>query len=282
MLVIGLTGSIATGKSTASQTLSSPPLSLPVIDADKLAREVVEPGTPGYAAIVARFGPTTSDLLLPESESMPKDGLTGHGRPLDRAALGRRVFGSDPQRVGDRQALNGIVHPAVRRAMVRKVLGAYVRGAWAVVLDVPLLFESGLDVFCGVVLVVGMRDKISQIKRLLARDRGLGGKMTEDEARGRIESQESIETKVLRLRERGTKWGSEIWNDGAKEELPAKLTAFVDNEVHKWSPNWWHTLLWAFPPLALLSAAWTIYWAGKARKQFEEKTKAEKEGKAKL
>ena len=113
MLLIGLTGSIATGKSTVSSLLSQAPYSLPVIDADLLARKVVEPGTPGYAAIVSYFGPSTPDLLL---SSEP-------GAPLNRPALGRRVFGDDEQRRKDRAVLNGIVHPAVRKEMFKAVVG---------------------------------------------------------------------------------------------------------------------------------------------------------------
>ncbi|KAL2164429.1 hypothetical protein VTH06DRAFT_3645, partial [Thermothelomyces fergusii] len=108
MLLIGLTGSIATGKSTVSALLSQPPYSLPIIDADLLARQVVEPGTRGYREIVAYFGPSTPDLLVPAGPDMPEDGPTGQGRPLNRPALGRRVFGDDEQRRRDRAALNAI------------------------------------------------------------------------------------------------------------------------------------------------------------------------------
>ena len=68
MLLLGLTGSIATGKSTVSSVLSNAPYKIPIIDADVLARRVVEPGTPGYKKIVAHFSSTTPDLLLPPSE----------------------------------------------------------------------------------------------------------------------------------------------------------------------------------------------------------------------
>src|SRR4051794_36904128 len=105
MLLIGLTGSIATGKSTVSSILSASPYSLPIVDADLLARKVVEPGTPGYRAIVSYFGPSTPDLLLPAGHDMPENGPTGQGRPLNRPALGKRVFGSDEQRKKDRQKL---------------------------------------------------------------------------------------------------------------------------------------------------------------------------------
>ncbi|CRK41361.1 hypothetical protein BN1723_005095 [Verticillium longisporum] len=152
MLFIGLTGSIATGKSTVSSILSQPPYSIPIIDADLLAREVVEPGTSGYAAIVSHFASSTPDLLVPASETMPARGPDGKGRPLNRPALGRRVFGDTPERRADRAVLNGIVHPAVRWAMYRAILRCYLRGNWAVVLDVPLLFEAGMDRMCGITM----------------------------------------------------------------------------------------------------------------------------------
>ena len=78
MLLIGLTGSIATGKSTVSSLLQQPPYSLPVIDADLLARKVVEPGTRGYRKIVNYFGPTTPDLLQEDPDGKFKE----HGAPL--------------------------------------------------------------------------------------------------------------------------------------------------------------------------------------------------------
>ena len=104
MLLLGLTGSIATGKSTVSSLLRQKPYSLPIIDADLIARQVVEPGTAGYNAIVKYFLPSTPDLLLPEESSTPR------GRPLNRPALGRRVFGAGPdkERDGKNEASEGI------------------------------------------------------------------------------------------------------------------------------------------------------------------------------
>lgn len=122
MLLLGLTGSIATGKSTVSNLLRSPPYNIPIIDADVIARKVVEPGTPGYNKIVSYFGPSTPDLLLPASDPICgglEKGKDGKGRPLNRPALGKRVFGMEEGRVKDRAVLNGIVHPAVRTEMRR-------------------------------------------------------------------------------------------------------------------------------------------------------------------
>ncbi|KAK3682634.1 dephospho-CoA kinase-domain-containing protein [Podospora appendiculata] len=255
MLLIGLTGSIATGKSTVSSLLSAPPYSLPVIDADQLARKVVEPGTPGYRAIVGYFGPSTPDLLVPVSESMPVDGPDGKGRPLNRPALGRRVFGDDPQVRRDREKLNGIVHPAVRWAMFSAALRAYLSGARAVVLDVPLLFESGLDRFCGTVLVVAVRDPAVQMRRLRERDAHL----TLKDAENRVMSQGDVRVKARRCELRGGKGrGVVVWNDGGREELGREV-ARAWGEIERASPAWWSWGLWACPPAAVAVAVWSFW-----------------------
>jgi dephospho-CoA kinase len=108
---------------------------LPLIDADVLAREVVEPKTAGFKSIVRHFGP---DRVLKE------DGT------LDRAALGEIVF-NDPE---ERKWLNGVIHPAVKKAMVNRLIGYWLRGEWCVVVDVPLLIEAGLWRWVGEVVVV--------------------------------------------------------------------------------------------------------------------------------
>jgi dephospho-CoA kinase len=243
MLILGLTGSIATGKSTVSKLLSQPPYSLPIIDADLIARQVVEPGTPGYDAIVKHFGPTTPDLLLPEAG--PK------GRPLNRPALGRRVFGGGEEKEGDRKVLNGIVHPAVRKEMYKQMAWAYAKGSWAVVLDVPLLFESGWERYCGSIIVVGVSDPAIQIQRLRARDSHL----TEEDARNRVMSQGDIREKAKRCERRGKGWGVVVWNDGDKEDLEKQVHK-VMSEVRTESPWWWGTAFWICPPLA---AVWGLY-----------------------
>ncbi|KAL8788292.1 MAG: hypothetical protein Q9195_007348, partial [Heterodermia aff. obscurata] len=180
MLLIGLTGNIATGKSTVARILSSPPYSLPLIDADLLAREVVLPGTPAYRQIIDHFGPTTPDLLLPPATppSSPSSQPQAQ-QPLDRAALGRRVFGSTPARQRDRAVLNSIIHPAVRWAIFYRVLACYLRGHWAVVLDIPLLYESALDPYVSFVLLVAARPE-TQMQRLRARDPHLSAREAED------------------------------------------------------------------------------------------------------
>ena len=107
---------------------------IPVIDADMLARQVVEPGTPALKAIVAEFG---SDILLENGS-------------LNREKLGGIVFRNEAKR----RRLNAIVHPAVRRAMIWAVVRCWMGGERMCVLDVPLLIEAGIWRWVGKVVVV--------------------------------------------------------------------------------------------------------------------------------
>lgn len=133
MDVVGLTGGIAAGKSTVARRLAE--LGAVVIDADQLARDAVQPGSPGLAAIVDRF----SAAVLAEDGS------------LDRPALGRIVFADDEAR----QALNGIVHPEVRRLYADAVADARARDPRAVIVyDVPLLAEARAADEFGTIVVV--------------------------------------------------------------------------------------------------------------------------------
>jgi dephospho-CoA kinase len=149
MLLVGLTGNIASGKSTVARRLTARGAAL--IDADVLARRAVEVGTPAYQAIVERWG---EGVLSPD----------GH---LDRPALRQRVFG-DPEEL---EALNEIVHPEVARMRDALVEDARRRGERIVVADIPLLFERNLvDDFDRIVLVDAPR--AMRLDRLV-RDRGL-------------------------------------------------------------------------------------------------------------
>lgn len=263
MLFLGLTGSIATGKSTVSSLLSRAPYSLPVIDADLIARQVVEPGTSGYNAIVRHFLPTTPDLLLPDA--------TPKGRPLNRPALGRRVFGAGEERERDRKILNGIVHPAVRREMYKQMVYAYLRGHWAVVLDVPLLFESGWERYCGTVLVVGVSDAKIQIQRLRARDAHL----TEEDARNRVMSQGDVREKAERCLKRGPDRGVVVWNDGDRAKLEKDIEK-VMQRVRRGSPKWWSLLLWVCPPLAGVVGVISWWRMRRVQIEWEEERKRER------
>ncbi|KAL5114747.1 Dephospho-CoA kinase cab5 [Pleosporales sp. CAS-2024a] len=268
MLVLGLTGSIATGKSSVSSLLSQSPYSLPIIDADVIARQVVEPGTAGYDAIVEYFSPSTPDLLLPDA--------TPRGRPINRPALGRRVFGAGSSQERDRKMLNSIVHPAVRKEMYRQMLWAYLRGHWAVVLDVPLLYESGWERYCGTILVVGVTDPEIQIQRLRNRDAHL----TAEDARNRVMSQYDVRVKAERCLRRGAGRGVVVWNDGDRAHLENEVKR-VMMDVRRRSPGWWTTACWAVPPLGVLAALWSWYRMRKVQLQWEEEEK-KKKAKARL
>lgn len=270
MLLLGLTGSIATGKSTVSQILSSPPHNLPVVDADKVARQVVEPGTAGYKKIVDYFGPSTPDLLVePTPEDGGEHGHNGKGRPLNRPALGKRVFGEGQE--SDRKVLNGIVHPAVRKEMYRQMLIAYLRGFWAVVLDVPLLFESGWEAMCGTIMVVAVRDPKIQMRRLRERDEHL----SEEDAQNRVDSQWDVRDKAEKCLSRGEKAGVVVWNDGSQEELRREVDR-VMAVVRRGSPPWWGWILLLFPPLAALTGTWSYVRMWWIRRQWESKQRKEK------
>jgi dephospho-CoA kinase len=137
LLVIGLTGNIASGKSTVARLLSE--RGATIIDADVLARRTVDPGAPAHAAIVARWG---------------KSVLSADGT-VDREALRHLVFGNP----AELEALNSIVHPHVRALRDELVEQARARGDQIVVCDIPLLFERGMvDDFDRIVLVDAPRD----------------------------------------------------------------------------------------------------------------------------
>lgn len=189
MLRVGLTGGIGSGKSEVSRRLVARGAVL--IDADLLAREVVEPGTPGLAAIVEAFG---REVLL-------ADGT------LDREALGRIVF-ADPE---SRKRLNAIVHPLVGAATTARFEAALAADPAAIVVhDVPLLVESGLGRAYDAVVVVAARPE-TQLHRLVA----LRG-MTEADARARMAAQASLEDRLAVATH-------VIWNDGALDELDAQV-----------------------------------------------------------
>lgn len=162
------------------------------------------------------------------------------------------MFGDSDERKKDRAVLNGIVHPAVRLEMYKQLLYCYLRGNWAVVLDVPLLFESGLDTLCGTVLVVAVSDPVIQMKRLRERDPHL----TAEDAENRVKSQGDVREKAKRCEARGKGMGVVVWNDKGKEELRGELER-VMSEVRRSSPRWWGWLLLLCPPLAGLAGVWS-------------------------
>jgi len=142
--VVGITGGIGSGKSAVTQRLEK--LGIAVVDADLVARVVVEPGTPALAAITAHFG---NDILL------------GNGQ-LDRAALRRIVF-DNPE---ERRWLEGVTHPAIREEIARQLQEAK---SDYVVLSSPLLLESGQATFAQYVVVVDVPESV-QLERTMRRD----------------------------------------------------------------------------------------------------------------
>ena len=129
MFVVGITGGIGSGKSAVTDHLET--LGITVVDADKVARVVVEPGTPGLAAIAEHFG---TDILLADGG-------------LDRAALRKIVFDNPDER----KVLEGITHPRIRDEIARQLSEA---NSPYVVLSSPLLLESGQNTFADYVVVV--------------------------------------------------------------------------------------------------------------------------------
>ncbi|WP_026422248.1 dephospho-CoA kinase [Actinokineospora inagensis] len=159
MLRVGLTGGIGSGKSTVAGRLAGH--GAVVVDSDRVAREVVEPGTPGLAAVVAEFGPGV---------------LTGDGA-LDRPALAKIVFSDDAAR----QRLNALVHPLVRERAAELVAEAPADAI--VVHDVPLLVENGMGALYHLVVIVDT--PVDERVRRLVTSRGL----TESDARARVAAQ---------------------------------------------------------------------------------------------
>lgn len=168
MLLVGLTGGIGSGKSEVTRLLAE--RGAVVVDADVVAREVVEPGSPGLARVVAEFGP---EVLRPDGS-------------LDRARLGALVF-AVPERLA---ALNAIVHPLIGQRTAELIAAAEQAGVRILVHDVPLLVESGLAQAYPVVVVVAA-EPATQLDRLV-RLRG----MSEEEARQRIAAQAPLADKL--------------------------------------------------------------------------------------
>ena len=190
MLHIGLTGGIGAGKSTVARLLAE--RGAVVIDADRISRELMAPGSVVLAEVADEFGP---EVLTPDGE-------------LDRAALARLVFGDDEAR----QVLNTIVHPAVREEAARQWEEAPAREGFTgvVVEDIPLLAESEqADRFDGVVVVEA--DERTRVRRLVS-----GRGMSEEDVRARIAAQASD----ARRREIAT-WV--IDNSGSEEETEATV-----------------------------------------------------------
>lgn len=186
MLTVGLTGGIGSGKSTVARMLAE--LGAVVIDADALARDAVAVGTPGFDAVRERFG----------------ERVLGNEGDLDRAALAAIVFADETSR----RDLEAIVHPEVRRRIAETVQ-AYADTDDIVVLDSPLLIETGAHRDCSVVIVVSATTQ-HQIDRLVARG------MDASDVRARLATQMPLEEKAAFA-------DILIDNDGTLDELKAQV-----------------------------------------------------------
>lgn len=168
--ILGLTGGIATGKSTVSRYFFEKGYA--VVDADVVARRVVEPGTEGLASIVAQFG----------TEIIQTDGT------LNREKLGAMIFADAKKR----ETLNSLLSDLIRRAIMADTATLVNANQPLIVLDIPLLYEAGYETHCDAVMVVYTTEEV-QRKRLMGRNN-----LSEEEALNRIASQEPIEAKKNR------------------------------------------------------------------------------------
>ncbi len=166
-LIVGLTGGIATGKSTVSRMFSEK--DIPVLDADRYAKAELAQDTPSYEALVELLG---EEILTPSKE-------------INRNKLARRIF----KDASMRQKVNDIIHPRVKRRMKREIEHLEKSGEPIVVLDVPLLFETDFHELVDVSVLVYARQK-DQIDRLVARE-----KIDESYARQKIKAQMPLSRK---------------------------------------------------------------------------------------
>lgn len=169
LLVIGLTGGIGSGKSTVARWLAEEGAAL--VDADQVARDVMRPGLPAWRAVVAAFGPE----------------ILGPGGEIDRSALARLSFAS-PEGL-DR--LNRATHPHIVEEIRRRLAALSRRGAAVAVVELPLLFEAGLEGLVDEVWVVTAREEV-RMARLVARG------LSPDDAARRMRAQWPEEARVAR------------------------------------------------------------------------------------
>lgn len=188
--IVAITGNIGSGKSTVARILEE--LGALRIDTDELARKVVEPGEPAYREIVAQFG---EEVLTPEGT-------------VDRERLGRLVF-QDPEK---RRLLERITHPRIMEEVQKQVHRAVEAGVAVIVLEIPLLFETGLQRIFPEIVLVTAREEVRR-QRLKQRNA-----LPEPEIEKRLASQLPESAKIP-----GSTWIIE--NNGDLEELRRKVYA---------------------------------------------------------
>eukprot|EP00271_Cylindrocystis_brebissonii_P007966 TRINITY_DN2194_c0_g1_i3.p1 TRINITY_DN2194_c0_g1~~TRINITY_DN2194_c0_g1_i3.p1 ORF type:complete len:235 (-),score=13.25 TRINITY_DN2194_c0_g1_i3:421-1125(-) len=192
MRIVGLTGGIATGKSTVSRELGR--RGLPIIDADEIAHDAVSPGTAGYRSVVAAFRRIGVEILKSDGE-------------IDRAKLGELVFRNPDQR----RLLNRTLQPHIALALISRLFHFWLQGTRVVVLDAPLLFETKLNYITHPTIVVHC-SHATQLSRLMERNTDL----TQEQAEARIDAQMPTRSKVARA-------NIVIDNSGNLEELTRQV-----------------------------------------------------------
>ncbi len=193
MHVFGLTGGIASGKSTVGARFAA--RGVPVVDADGVAREIVAPGTEGLAAVVLAFGP----------------GILAHDGSLDRPALAALGF-ADPEK---RKVLEGITHPRIARTSQAKLFALAGQAHLLACYEAALLVESGQAEAFRPLVVVAASESV-QIARTALRDG-----CSEDAARARVRAQRPLAEKIAAA-------DHVIWNDGSPGELLAHADTTLD------------------------------------------------------
>lgn len=193
-MIIGLTGSIASGKSTVSNMLKE--LGYPIVDADLVARVVVEKGTETLETIKEAFG----QEVITEDCS------------LNRGKLGEIIFSSPSKR----KQLNDIIHPAIRAEMLRQKEELLKKNHPTIIMDIPLLFESKLQSYVEKILVVTVTEE-TQLERLMARNN-----FTLEEAKARIQSQLPLSIKEKEA-------DAVIYNNGTLQSTEQQLKKILSD-----------------------------------------------------
>lgn len=193
--IVGLTGSIGTGKSTVSTIFKQQGIA--VVDADIGAREVVKPGTIGLKKIVSTFG---KDILL-------SDGA------LDRKKLGELVF-SDPSK---RKKLDQLLSDLIYKWIIKEKQKYIAEGQKIIVLDIPLLFEAGYEKEVDKIIVVALTEQ-KQLERVMKRDN-----ITRTQAYKKIQAQQSIASKIVRA-------DYVIDNNGTKKNTELQILNWLDSK----------------------------------------------------
>ncbi|RID53961.1 hypothetical protein BRARA_G01319 [Brassica rapa] len=220
MRIVGLTGGIASGKSTVSNLFKAS--GIPVVDADVVARNVLKKGSGGWKRVVAAFG---EEILLPSRE-------------VDRPKLGQMVFSSDSKR----QLLNKLMAPYISTGIFWEILKQWAKGAKVIVVDIPLLFEVKMDKWTKPIVVVWVSQE-TQLKRLMGRD-GL----SEEDAGNRVMAQMSLDLKR-------SKADVVIENNGDLDHLNQQFSKVL-SEIRRpltWT-EFWRSRQGAFSVLGLVTS----------------------------